>query len=45
LVTKEPSSRVSRIVNDVEKLAHLLLDLRKGHAGRAGSPVVASAGR
>jgi hypothetical protein len=36
---------VSRIVNDIEDLAHLLLDLREGQAGRAGSPGVASAGR
>jgi hypothetical protein len=45
VVTKELSCRVSRIVNDIEDLAHLLLDLREGHAGRTGSPGVASAGR
>jgi biopolymer transport protein ExbB len=33
------SSRVSRIVNDIEDLAHLLLDLRERRDGGAGSSV------
>jgi biopolymer transport protein ExbB len=35
------SSRVSRIVNDIEDLAHLLLDLREGRDGKAVSSVPA----
>jgi hypothetical protein len=36
---------VSRIVNDIEDLAHLLLDLRERHDGRAGSAALGSAAR
>jgi hypothetical protein len=34
---------VSRIVNDIEDLAHLLLDLREGQVGWAGTAALASA--
>ena len=37
------SSRVSRIVNDIEDLAHLLLDLRERRETGTGSPVAVSA--
>lgn len=39
------SSRVSRIVNDIEDLAHLLLDLRERRNGGAGLPALDSATR
>jgi biopolymer transport protein ExbB len=36
------SSRVTRIVNDIEDLAHLLLDLREGRDDRAESAALTS---
>jgi hypothetical protein len=40
LATKELSCRVSRIVNGIEDLAHLLLDLREGRETGTRSPAV-----